>query len=647
VTDPAKSQKQAVVDGRYAVRRRLGEGAFGAVYLCEDLELGRSVAIKVLHPGKAGGQMQARFRREAQAAAMLRHPNVVTVYGQGVTSGGEPYLVTEFIDGETLSDRIRSQGLPHRELARQWIRQLAEALGAAHAQGVVHRDVKPANILLDGDDAKLADFGLARIEDEMTRMTETGQIMGTPIYMAPEVFLGEEATARADVYSLAAIAYRILYGQRWRSGGLDTLIEEARKAGPPPEDRFGTHPDLDPALIWGLQPKPADRAPSADAFLEAFLGEEEPPPPAPPTPPPSWQRPAGLAAGALVLLLVGLGWTTAPEPSDQVPAPTAASSAKVPKSSLPEPERLARARLALKVGQSEIWEEDQRPTRYTKRARALLPYFMEPTMPLRYKRLLLEVAAAARAGASLRATAETLERVADRWWDVENGLQDDALSNRYEEGHEPADIGAWHRVTEELQDIVDGALDELEPIEGGGDLVRIRLAAARIQDTPRSGKAALQAAAHLPAATAEVAVPLSVSLQEAVVSGNAGSRLGPDGDLAVVTWLGRTLPAIEGREPTEKWVEVAGNSLYAAARTLRRRLAFTPPEGLVAFDRLFDTLWSFRDQHPKRVLKFVRLSFIRLRGRSMIDKQEAGEVSVRAWMLQEHLKELGDDPAEW
>jgi serine/threonine-protein kinase len=209
-----ESQAGPVAFGRYRVQEKLGAGGMGAVYQARDEELGREVAVKVLRPLAAVGEppreLIERFRREARAVALLSHANVVRVYDQGM-EGDFPYLVMELVGGPTLADRIATGPLEVREVRTLGI-QIASALDAAHAAGIVHRDVKPSNVLQSGAGSwKLADFGIAHMSD--SSLTITGQFLGTPAFAAPEMLEGGQVASPADVYSLAATLYAALAGE--------------------------------------------------------------------------------------------------------------------------------------------------------------------------------------------------------------------------------------------------------------------------------------------------------------------------------------------------------------------------------------------------------------------------------------------------
>ena len=190
--------------GRYRLERPLGHGGMATVYLAHDVELDRPVAVKLLAESLAGDQaFRRRFLREARLAARLSHPNVVGVYDAGEAEDGRPYIVMEYVDGSTLEGRGR---LPPREAVGLAV-QACHGLAHAHAAGLVHRDVKPHNLLLRSDGTlKVADFGIARAA-EATALTQVGTVLGTAAYLAPEQATGGEVTPATDVYSLGAVLY--------------------------------------------------------------------------------------------------------------------------------------------------------------------------------------------------------------------------------------------------------------------------------------------------------------------------------------------------------------------------------------------------------------------------------------------------------
>src|SRR4051794_33522434 len=258
-----------VLAGRYRVIERIGSGGMASVLLAEDERLGRHVAIKRLHAESPEDTPQ-RFPREARLGASLNHPNLVSVYD--IVSDEEGVLIVmEYVDGETLRDAIdRGPVPPARALGI--LRGLAAGLDHAHAEGIVHRDVKPANVLLGGrgGEVKLADLGIATAV-ESTRITKSGTVMGTASYMAPEQLEGHRAGPQADIYSLAVVAWETLSGKRAYAGR--TPIEIARrKASEPPPSLAEAWPGAPPAAVAALQramgTDPATRPRSASALVD-------------------------------------------------------------------------------------------------------------------------------------------------------------------------------------------------------------------------------------------------------------------------------------------------------------------------------------------------------------------------------------------
>ena len=204
---------QTVGGGRYRLERALGHGGMATVYLGRDSELDRLVAVKVLAESLAGDEaFRRRFLREARLAARLSHPNVVGVYDAGEDAGG-PFIVMEYVEGRTLAELLAERGrLPADEAVALGL-QACHGLEHAHEAGLVHRDVKPQNLLLRSDGTlKIADFGIARAA-ETTALTQIGTILGTAAYLSPEQALGEDVTSAADIYSLGAVLYELLTGR--------------------------------------------------------------------------------------------------------------------------------------------------------------------------------------------------------------------------------------------------------------------------------------------------------------------------------------------------------------------------------------------------------------------------------------------------
>src|SRR5215218_10941097 len=201
-----------LVDGRYRIIRRLGSGGMADVYSAEDTQLGREVALKVLYRRLAeDDEFVERFRREASAAAGLQHPNVVQVFDRGEWDGTY-YIAMEFLPGRSLKEAVRDDGPLDPDAAVEITLGVLKALRFAHRRGIVHRDIKPHNVMLDAEGrVKVTDFGIARAG--ASDMTETGSIMGTAQYLSPEQAQGHPVDARADLYSIGVVLYELLTGR--------------------------------------------------------------------------------------------------------------------------------------------------------------------------------------------------------------------------------------------------------------------------------------------------------------------------------------------------------------------------------------------------------------------------------------------------
>jgi serine/threonine protein kinase len=274
------SGQDRIVADRFRMIRRLGSGAMASVFLAEDCELGRRVAIKRLHP-ETPEEIGPRFRREMRVAASLSHPNVVTLY-DATTDDGAVLLIMEYVEGPTLAQRM-ADGPVDPQDALVMLRELADAVDYLHAQGVIHRDIKPANILLDRDErVKLTDLGIASAA-QATGITTSGTVLGTPAYMAPELFEGKRAKPAADVYSVAALAFEMLSGRRAREGGTPAVMAMRATSEPPPDLRE-VWPDAGPladVLGRGMAREPGERHESASALVDDIawaLSERELPP---------------------------------------------------------------------------------------------------------------------------------------------------------------------------------------------------------------------------------------------------------------------------------------------------------------------------------------------------------------------------------
>jgi hypothetical protein len=262
-----------LLGNRYRLGERIAAGGMGAVYRAVDETLGRQVAVKVLRRELAHDPtFLERFRREARAAAGLSHPGVAGVYDYGEL-GGQPFIVMELVEGETLAERLAAGGrLPWRE-AFAIGEQVAAALAAAHAHGLVHRDVKPANILLGRDGrAKVTDFGIAQAAQTAT-LTRTGMVLGSANYVAPEQAKGGHVGPAADLYSLGCVLFEAVTGETPYRGGNAVAIATQHVSAPVPdprERRQDLPPEAAALIVRALQKHPAGRFPSGTAMAAAL-----------------------------------------------------------------------------------------------------------------------------------------------------------------------------------------------------------------------------------------------------------------------------------------------------------------------------------------------------------------------------------------
>ena len=332
---------------RYETLEVLGQGAMGIVYKARDRALDRVVAIKTIHPDQAApgsdfSTITERLYQEATAAARLTHPGIVTVYDVTMTAG-VPYVVMEYFKGRTLSDLLSAGALPPQK-AGQVILKVCRALEYAHAQGVIHRDVKSSNIMVDaGWHVKLADFGVARVVDKQSN--RTGVMIGTPAYMSPEQVHGAAADARSDLFSLGVVLYEALTGHKpFPADDVAQVLDEVLHLDPVParERNFAVSPALDAVVRRVMSKEPQDRYPDASAFADALMQAL---PPEPSSAPVALVRRYGRGRGALVatgglfatsvgvaLLVVALAGEV-PEPErarGTEPPPSAAGGAATP-----------------------------------------------------------------------------------------------------------------------------------------------------------------------------------------------------------------------------------------------------------------------------------------------------------------------------
>jgi eukaryotic-like serine/threonine-protein kinase len=260
----------SVVDGRYRVLRKIGSGGMADVWLAEDAHLQRQVALKVLHSRFAQDrEFVERFRREAESAAGLHHPNVVAVFDRGEVDGTY-YIAMQHLEGRSLKQLIDLGLTPEQSV--YLIRQVLEGARFAHRHGVVHRDLKPQNVIVDDEGkAVVTDFGIARAG--VSEITQTGSVMGTPHYLSPEQAQGEEVTPVSDLYSIGVILYEALAG-RVPFEGESAVAVAMKQVSQAPQRPSSINPDVSPALdsvvMRALEKSPGDRFQSADAFIAAL-----------------------------------------------------------------------------------------------------------------------------------------------------------------------------------------------------------------------------------------------------------------------------------------------------------------------------------------------------------------------------------------
>ena len=277
VTAELQDRLTHVLNGRYVVKKLLGAGGMGAVFLADDLTLERTVAIKVLPPDMSRDErVVARFQREAKTAAKLDHRNIIPIH-RVESESGLHYFVMKYVTGRSL-DAILEGGQPLPvPLATRVLTEAAAALGHAHQRGVVHRDVKPANIMLDADDqVVLTDFGISKAGDLTSQLTQTGMIIGTPYYMAPEQATGREVDGRADQYSLAVLGFQLFTGTLPFTGdSAHTIIyRHVSEEAPLVSSLRGDAPAAVVAtLARALRKQPEERFPTMEEFASALRGD--------------------------------------------------------------------------------------------------------------------------------------------------------------------------------------------------------------------------------------------------------------------------------------------------------------------------------------------------------------------------------------
>ena len=315
---------RASLADRYRIERQLGAGGMATVFLAHDLRHERDVAIKVLHPELAASMGAERFEREIKLAAKLHHPHILGLFDSGETDNLF-YYVMPFVPGESLRDRITRESMLPVDDALQIVYEVADALGAAHALGIVHRDIKPENILLAGGHALVADFGVARAASEAgEKLTQTGMAVGTPTYMSPEQAMGDPVGPTSDLYALGCVAFEMLTGQPPFTGANARAIMARHTMEAVPSLRLvrdAVPEEVEEAILAVLAKVPADRPQSAKEFLDMLaapsgtgvtrrLGSRITTArrvSGPKRRPAWWRRPATWAAAAILVLAAGGG----------------------------------------------------------------------------------------------------------------------------------------------------------------------------------------------------------------------------------------------------------------------------------------------------------------------------------------------------
>ena len=278
----SSADQRRTLAGRYRLEEVIGRGGMSTVYRATDLSLDRVVAVKVaLDPlAEENPVYVARFKREARAAAALNDPGVVTVFDAGA-DGPTRYIVMEYVDGRSLAEILRDEGPLEPRRAAHIAAQIADTLAAAHAAGIVHRDVKPGNVMVTAEDrVKVLDFGIARISDSVT-LTQTASVLGTAPYMAPEQAMGNPADARSDIYSLGCVLYEMLTGQPPFMADVPAAVlhQHVRVAPRPPITlNPAVPPALDALVLQMLAKDPRGRPQTATEVRDRLLDSEGGPP---------------------------------------------------------------------------------------------------------------------------------------------------------------------------------------------------------------------------------------------------------------------------------------------------------------------------------------------------------------------------------
>src|ERR671914_568135 len=286
MSEPLRDRVVSAIGHQYELEEEIGRGGMSVVYRARDLRLNRPVAVKVLPPELAyDPAVRTRFTREAQTSALLTHPHIVPIYDVG-EGDGIAYFVMALVTGGNLAALLTHEPRQPIDEVRRLLCEIADALSYAHLRGVIHRDIKPDNILVDADSGRaiVTDFGIARAIEAGTRLTITGNALGTPQYMSPEQAVGErEVDGRSDIYSLGVVAYQMITGRLPFTGGntMALLLKHVNEGPLPIVDLRPDAPKpLRDAIERALMKAPEDRWPTAASMRQAIMADE---------PAPSWR----------------------------------------------------------------------------------------------------------------------------------------------------------------------------------------------------------------------------------------------------------------------------------------------------------------------------------------------------------------------
>ena len=274
--DSSNNLSGKTLDGKYQLEAKLGEGGMGAVYLATRLHIGDKVAVKVLHTNKMNDPTAGeRFRREVQMAAQLKHPNVIGIYDYGMTQDGLHYIVMELIEGRTLRQLISKQGVLPLSIVSNITSQVCAALNESHRKGLIHRDIKPDNISVhetpDGLRVKVLDFGIAKLQEGSSNLTQTDTIVGTPRYMSPEQCSGERLSGSSDIYSFGVVLFEMLCGIVPFNAPSSTAVavQQVTKQPPPLRQINNTIPQqVERVVLRALEKNPVNRPVSASVLAK-------------------------------------------------------------------------------------------------------------------------------------------------------------------------------------------------------------------------------------------------------------------------------------------------------------------------------------------------------------------------------------------